>query len=689
MKSSLLWLSSLSLALSGLAGAQNLDNAGTEFLCGFLTNYSGAVDLELHLTAETATMVTVEYPANSPSFTTTVAVTPGNITTVAVPAGAADLWVSGSVANNLVRASAPVEFTCYEINRQPFTSDAAMALPTDTMNTQFIVADYDPSFNTEFLVYARFDNTTVTITPSNSLQSGQAAGVPFNVVLNANEAFFATGNQTLTGTIIEADRSIGVTNGNRCTQVPLGTSYCDHIFEVAQPVQTWGNDYLVSNLPNRPSGSIYRVLASVDATDVLLDGVSIGMLNRGEFVEVGPLAGDHRFLSTGGEAFFVVQYMTGSSSAGAITGDPAMGNVISSNQYKQSYVFSTLGGMQFAQHFLTIIAANSDVGTLLLDGAAVPAASFTAIAGTGYSVAKIQIQEGTHSTMSTLQGHGITVEGYNTDDSYLFPGGALFDFINPVGDANAPLCSGERFSDRYTGTGQDNRPSEDTNANGILDPGEDLNNNGLIDVDTGVFFVQLAPGSTNLTLNVTPFQAGDGIVQFEVVQTNTAMGSNGAVVIIDGAGNQTQCPTNFGASMGLSVCDPIPNSTGEKAFTTAWGSLLAADNDVTLMTTGLPNNSIGFYFVSQGNGIVSLPGNKVGNLCILGPVMGRHNANMLDSGQTDAVSLVVDLNNLPQPFGGPAVVTSGSTWYWQYWYRDDAMFFGAANFCDAVGVTFQ
>ena len=66
----------------------------------------------------------------------------------------------------------------------------------------------------------------------------------------------------------------GLSNGNTCTAVPGagGFGACDHLFEVAQPVQSWGNSVPVANLPNRSFGSIYRIIASQDGTQILQDG---------------------------------------------------------------------------------------------------------------------------------------------------------------------------------------------------------------------------------------------------------------------------------------------------------------------------------------------------------------------------------------------------------------------------------
>lgn len=521
------------------ARAQLLDNSGDDFILAFLPNFDAGVTIELHLTSDVSTNVTVEYPVNSPTFTTTVPVNPGNITIVPLPIQSATDWTPDVVANNCVRVEAPDEFVCYMINRRTASSDAALALPIDVMNTEYIVMTYNAAFGGgEFTVYAGFDNTTVTITPKNAIV-GHPAATPFTVTLNRGEGYHALSqvgggpNGSLAGSIVSADRPVGLVNGNRCTQIPFGTAACDHIFEIAQPVQTWGTEVLVTNLPNR-SGSIYRILASVDNTTITLDGTSLGTINTGDFIETSALSGSH--VIAGDNAIYVAQFMPGQNFAGSTLGDPAMGNMIPSEQYLNSYTFSTVGGGQFAQNFVTIIAQNSDVGSMTLDGTVIPAGDFTSITGTDFSTAIVALSSGTHTTASG-EGHGITVEGFNSFDSYVYPGGARFQFINPMGDANPPICDISISGDTATGSATDNRPSEDTNGNGVLDPGEDLNGNGQIDEDTGIFFVVLEPGSTNLVLSVDPFTPGDPVVTYTVTLMDPSVPGNGTVTATDGAGN--------------------------------------------------------------------------------------------------------------------------------------------------------
>ena len=540
----MLSLLTLVTGLNSYAQGTYLDNKGTDFIMAFLPNYQEGGSRQLQLTADAGTTVRVEYPTGT--FFGNFVASPGVVTIVTLPNTVSSSWVANSVQNNTVRASSTNEFVCYICNIQPQTSDAGLALPVDTMNTEYIVIDYNPAFErgANFCVVAAFDNTTVTIKPTRAL-IGHAAGVPFSVLLNRGQGYYAQSTDNNppgnTGTIINSDRPVGLTEGDACTQIPTGTTFCDHIFEVGQPTQTWGTNVPVANLPNR-TASLYRIMASQDATTITMDGVVLTNLNRAQWMET-ILAGDHFFHAN--KPFYICQFMVGNSYSGSVLGDPAMCNMIPSDQYLNAYTFSTVGGSQFAQNWLTVIAETADAvsGGVILDGAPIPAASFTLIPTSAYSVARLQVAQGPHNT-SSRGFHGITVEGYNSADSYQYPGGARFQFINPVGDHNPPIC--QLLSTTNTSasaTVTDNRPTEDVNGNGILDPGEDLNGNGVIDRDTGVFFVQLAAGSVNLQLNVTAFVPGDPIVHYTVNLINPALPGTGTVVASDGAGNT--CSLSF------------------------------------------------------------------------------------------------------------------------------------------------
>jgi hypothetical protein len=108
--------------------------------------------------------------------------------------------------------------------------------------------------------------------------------------LNRGESFFGFSDTagTLSATKIEASKPVTLTNGNHCTAVPRPVLYCDHLFQVAPPVQTWGKATAVMNLPLRPGGSIYRVFACEDNTVVRISATETIESNAGNYSEIGP-----------------------------------------------------------------------------------------------------------------------------------------------------------------------------------------------------------------------------------------------------------------------------------------------------------------------------------------------------------------------------------------------------------------
>jgi len=421
---------------SGCNAARTVvDNAGREFLVGYLRPFLNQGLAALHLTSEVPTTVTIEYPVSSPILTESVELVPGEITVFNLPSSAHTGWTAGRVRNNAVRLTAPDEFVVYLVNRQTFTSDAAMALPVDALGTDHIVTTFRSRFvifNSDFpqfLVIAPFDDTTVRIVPTTRLQS--SPGGAFTITLDRGQGFRGEAlfrATDLTGSRIEADRPVIVFNGNVCAEIPNSARACDHIFETAHPVRSWGTSALVTNLPNRPAGSIYRVVASENDTVVTLDGVVQGTLQRGQFLQRGPLPDNHVFAAD--RPIFVTQFMTGQSSPGAIDGDPAQVNVIPPDQYLENYTFSTVGGAQFSSHFLTLTTPDSSLGSVLLDGEPIDPTVFSPVGDSGFSSTVLPLTEGSHTT-SSPEPHGITVEGLNRFDSYVYPGGARLAVVNP------------------------------------------------------------------------------------------------------------------------------------------------------------------------------------------------------------------------------------------------------------------
>jgi len=110
-------------------------------------------------------------------------------------------------------------------------------------------------------------------------------------------------------------------------------------------------------------------------------------------------------------------------------------------------------------------------------------------------------------------------------------------------------------------------------------------------------------------------------------------------------------------------CNALPNTTGNTAMIDWSGSTDVAQNNFNLHVTGaLPNNfGIFFYGTNQTSANVG-----AGVLCVTG-VFRLFPAVLADG--SGAASRALDFS-LPPADSGPGEITTGSTFNFQYWYRD-------------------
>ncbi len=176
------------------------------------------------------------------------------------------------------------------------------------------------------------------------------------------------------------------------------------------------------------------------------------------------------------------------------------------------------------------------------------------------------------------------------------------------------------------------------------------------------------------TLWASEFE-GDRVVHFstdgvELGSVSVDVGTEGRIFSIDIGRAET---------FGSTLCLGEPNSVGAGAHVRTSGSQTIQDNELILDVTGLPLGSAGYFLMSNTTG--QLPVSQ-GVLCLGSPVL-RFSLNPLQSSPGRWAQFRPDLTNLPQG----TVITPGSTWHFQYWYRD-ANPGSVSNLSDAVSLTF-
>jgi hypothetical protein len=125
-------------------------------------------------------------------------------------------------------------------------------------------------------------------------------------------------------------------------------------------------------------------------------------------------------------------------------------------------------------------------------------------------------------------------------------------------------------------------------------------------------------------------------------------------------------------------CTSSPNSSGKPALIGRLGSVRVSSNDFALFAKNCPVFETGIFL--QANAQNSLPFGG-GTLCVGGTVQ-RLGAVSTLGGFT---SLTLDMTNVGSPAGQ---ITPGSTWHFQFWYRDTAGGGAGFNLSNGLSATF-
>jgi hypothetical protein len=388
--------------------AAQLDSKGTDFWLMFNGNFR-TPELTLFITGDTATSGTVSIPGLA--FTSPFTVTPGTITSVTIPSSA-EVTTSNIIENLGIHVVSTAEVTVYGLSRLQATTDAFLGLPTDILGTEYINLGYKNTnvINaSQFGIVATQDNTAVTITPTVTTGS-RIAGVPYLITLNQGQTYQLRNTNSapadLTGSIIQSDKPIAVFGGHQCANIPSGSVACDHIVEQLTPTSTWGQAFLTVPLATRVRGDTFRILASQNGTEVRINGSLVVTLNRGQFYEQ-IIVGQSEITTT--NPVLVAQY-SNSSSFDGVTSDPFQTLIPPKEQFLAGYTVTTPAS-GFPTNFINIVAPNAIVGTINLDGSAIPSASFSPIGSSGFSGAQVAVLIGSHNLDATLP-FGITNYGF-------------------------------------------------------------------------------------------------------------------------------------------------------------------------------------------------------------------------------------------------------------------------------------
>lgn len=361
------------------------------------------------------------------------------------------------------RVTSDVPVVAYQFNpvdgSTSFLSDAAMLYPAAALDTiNHVTAwksmvDNTGGFQHSYAtVIATVDGTMVTVDPSVPTAAGVgvpqgAPNAPFNVAMQEGDVLNIAVQSlpaSMTGTKITSnmDHPIAVFAGQECALIPESTCCCDHMEEQLAGVRQWGKTFIAARMPIRnagaPENTLWQIYASEDGTSITIanDPGVTGIpstqfvLNKGqmsEFYATGPVGEEGDFAITADKPIAVYGYMVGAQGFGSDIGDPAMVAMAPIEQYLPRYVM--LVPATWINDYAVI---TRPVGAqILLDGAAVPDASFNPVAASGYEVARVPLADGVHVFDGGLQSFSVIIVGFDQYDSYAYLGGTGTGKINP------------------------------------------------------------------------------------------------------------------------------------------------------------------------------------------------------------------------------------------------------------------
>ncbi|CAG2227544.1 Hemicentin-1 [Mytilus edulis] len=448
-----------------------------------MENIAVAYEIELFITTTRTSTVSVQVtaPKYSSSINEQFTVTAGSVKQLFF---SPSLRMSGSSSSSKgILVSASDEVVIYGVNKERFSNDAFLGVPTDVLGTEYYAVTWYPaSQQCELAVAGVIDNTVVSFTFPASMSSSvtydgvsYSGGSTLTVTIHQFDSIqLINSNADLTGTYIHSDKKIAAFSGNKKTIIGTGTS-SDHLVEQLTPVGTWGKNFITVPIPLRTTGDYFKYIASEAGTTVTISGgftETLTLANAGDFEERLVPSTAYCYVSAD-KAIKVVQFCLSQQSSNELS-DPMMMIIPPVEQFGADYTFATPMYSQGSyDNYFMFVVKKSEKDGLLVDGGAFPSATIyndINVGGTEYVAGYISVSDGSHTIrhQSTISIFGGYLYGQAQYETYGFTTGMRLAPINTVCVPTANVI----------GDGYDN------DCDGLID--EEICNNGADDDGDGV-----------------------------------------------------------------------------------------------------------------------------------------------------------------------------------------------------------
>lgn len=461
------------LLISVLAAGQQQEvckksTEGKDFWFGFMEsrNYNPNHFLEITVTARESANFHITIGPEEEPFNGTYTVNSNASVQVKIPWDVVEPIGSEEAQPKGIHLVADNPVNVYALNWDQNSSDVAVIYPVESLGQEYFAMCYYPDIdmsnpytgngrNSEFLVVATQDSTSVAITPSKVTDHLVPKDSTFSVWLNRGKVYQVqsenipgtdnTGQGDLTGSYINTNKPVAFYSGSLSTTIPEGVCCWDHLYEQIPPLQAWGREYFAVPLKSREQDR-YRILASEDNTTVQITGRQDILLNRGEFVEVVFYYNDPKRIFAD-KPIMVAQFSQSRDidrDFNKGNGDPFMIILSSTKQTKNDVTFVAYQSPNIdvenyygiEKYFVNIISLASEVSNIRFDGQQIQD-QFHPFPGGNYSYAQIETDVGTHRIFNTNKDRGFLayVYGFGGVESYGYGVGFNLDLILDLGES--------------------------------------------------------------------------------------------------------------------------------------------------------------------------------------------------------------------------------------------------------------
>lgn len=440
---------------SHFAAAQN-STQGKEFWFSFMCNgyeHNGEdwVETQVMISAKRACSGTVVNPRTS--WSKSFEVEDESVVVLQIPLNQGyNVNNEGSPSSFGLKLTATDTISVYTANCATNSFDASFVLPTESLGSDYIVQSdsqsktqsyFGDQETSAFLVIAVEDNTEIDIIPSVRTLDGHNAGTSYSVSLEKGQTYSVrsnndTGQRDFSGTKVSArdGKKIAVFNGNTLTTIPntLNNGY-DHIFEQALPVESWGQQFVITSSLNRTRDRV-KITAGQDHDTVWCNGQLVAVLDAGQSYDFWLYSSIDNHAFEGGSCFVKTSrpsmtYLYNSSSYDQESslnekGDPSMVWIPPVEQKISEITFCTFyhDNATIDNHYVNIVVETPFVNEVYLDGNQINPNQFHPVIGnTAYSYVKVEVSHGIHH-LSCVWGLIAHVYGFGEVKGYAYCVGA-------------------------------------------------------------------------------------------------------------------------------------------------------------------------------------------------------------------------------------------------------------------------